>query len=287
MGGVDVIAFTGGIGENSITMRRRICDKFEFLGLSIDEDKNRAVKLVGFEAPQIQSFDSRVRVVVTQTCEQNMIAQEVQHLLIQSHQQTKKVHVPVAVSARHVHLSQEAVEALFGKNHQLTKLRALTQPEGWAAEETVEIMGPKSTLTNVRILGPTRSHTQIEVSKTDTFTLGIEAPIRPSGKLEHTPFVTLRGPAGKLVTNGLIIAARHIHMSTADADRLGFKNGDYVDVKLGDEQREVLFSNTLIRTDDNYVTEMHIDTDEANAAGITFETKGQLVPPTGESSLSS
>ncbi len=280
MGGVDAIAFTGGIGENSSSMRRRICDKFEFLGLHLDDDKNQGVHLQGYEAPQVQSFDSRIKVIVTQTCEQYMIVQEVQHLLTKQQpgvEQKPAWHIPVAVSARHVHLSDAHVEELFGKGHQLTLMRQLTQPEGWAAEETVEVIGPKGSFKNVRILGPTRSQTQIEVSKTDTFTLGVEAPVRPSGKLEHTPVIKLRGPAGELETNGLIIAARHIHMSPEDAKKMGLKNGDYVDVKLGDGERSVSFSNTLIRAKEGYVTEMHIDTDEANAAGIAFSTKGQLV----------
>jgi len=278
MGGVDVIAFTGGIGENSASMRRRVCDKFEFLGLHLDDDKNQAVKLKGFEAPQVQSFDSRIKVIVTQTCEQLMIAQEVKYLMAQrDNLQEQKWHIPVAVSARHVHLSQEAVEALFGKGHQLTKMRSLSQTEGWAAEESVEVIGPKGSFKTVRVLGPTRTHTQIEVSKTDTFTLGVEAPVRPSGKLEGTPRIKLRGTAGEIETNGLIIAARHIHMSPQDAVKMGVKNGDYVDVKLGDGDRSVSFANTLIRVKEGYVTEMHIDTDEANAAGIAFQTKGELV----------
>ncbi len=280
MGGVDVIAFTGGVGENSASMRRRVCDKFEFLGLHLDEDLNQAVRLQGYEAPQLQSFDSGIKVIVTQTCEQYMIAQEVKHSL--DRQQTQQSHsnswnIPVAVSARHIHLSDKAVAALFGADHQLTKARSLTQPESWAANETVAVIGPKGTLGKVRILGPTRDQTQIEVSKTDTFTLGLDAPVRPSGKLEHTPLVKLRGPAGELETNGLIIAARHIHMSPQDAEKMGLKDGDYVDVQLGNGERGVAFSNTLIRVKDSYVTEMHIDTDEANAANIAFATKGQLV----------
>lgn len=278
MGGVDVIAFTGGIGENSASMRRRVCDKFEFLGLHLDDDKNQAVQLKGFEAPQVQSFDSRIKVIVTQTCEQLMIAQEVNYLLTQQAQETPKTwHIPVAVSARHVHLSLEAMEALFGKGYQLTKMRSLSQTEGWAAEETVEVIGPKGSFKTVRVLGPTRPHTQIEVSKTDTFTLGVEAPVRPSGKLEGTPRIKLRGPAGEIETNGLIIAARHVHVSLEDAKSMGLENGDYVDVKLGDGARDVLFSNTLVRVKDGYTTEMHIDTDEANAAGIAFQTRGELV----------
>jgi acetate kinase len=176
-----------------------------------------------------------------------------------------------------VHLSQEAVDVLFGKGYQLKKLRALSQPNQFAAEETVEVIGPKGKFESVRVLGPTRGKTQIEVSRTDTFKLGVEAPVRESGNVENTPRVTLRGPDGDLETNGLIIAARHIHMSPNDAKSFGLKNGDYVDVKLGNGGRDLLFSNTLIRVSEKFVTEMHIDTDEANAAGISVSSSAELV----------
>jgi acetate kinase len=277
MGGVDAIAFTGGIGENSASMRRRICDKFEFIGLQLDDQLNQAVNLRSFEAPQIQSFNSRIRVLVTQASEQLMIAQEVKFLLQQQSQATRKWHVPVAVSARHVHLSQEAVEVLFGEGHQLTKLRDLSQPGQFASKETVEVVGPKGSIEAVRVLGPTRKKTQIEVSRTDTFTLGVEAPVRASGNLAGTPRIRLRGPAGELETNGIIIAARHIHMTPKDAASMGLQDGDYVDVKLGEGSRDLSFSNTLIRVSKDFVTEMHIDTDEANAAGISPSSSGELV----------
>lgn len=279
MGGLDAIAFTGGIGENSASMRRRICDRLQFLGLFLEDSANQSVRLQAYEAPQIQAFDSRVKVLVTQTCEQYMIAQEAAHLL-KKHTRNKSIQratVPVAISARHVHLSQTAVDQLFGEGYQLNRMRSLSQPEGWAASETLDIVGPKGCIAKVRILGPTRDQTQIEVSKTDTFTLGIDAPVRPSGKLENTPVVRLHGPAGNIETDGLIIAARHIHMSPEDANQMGFKDGDYVDVQLGNQERHTTFANTLIRVKAGYVTEMHIDTDEANAANLDFQTEGALV----------
>lgn len=274
MGGVDAVVFTGGVGEHSASMRRRICERLEFLGLYLDDDRNQAVALQGFEVVPIHSADSRIKVMVTQTNEQWMIAQEVKHLLQHASPPWK---IPVAVSARHVHLSQTALEVLFGKGYQLTKLRTLNQPEGWAANETVTLIGPKGRFEKVRVLGPTRAQTQIEVSTTDTFVLGIEAPVRASGQLQDTPMITLRGPGGELQTNGLIVAARHVHMSPQDAERMGLKDGDYVEVRLGNGVRNVSFSNTLIRVKPGSVTEMHIDTDEANAAGIHVETQGELV----------
>lgn len=276
MGGMDVLVFTGGIGEHSATMRRRICERLEFLGLYLDEDLNLAATAQDFSVLAVHTPDARIKVLVTQTNEQWMIAQEVRHLLQQQAEQTTW-QIPVAVSARHVHLSQAAVDALFGVGYQLTKLRSLSQPEGWAAQETVEVIGPKGSFRTVRVLGPTRSATQIEVSKTDTFVLGLDAPVRASGQLQGTPSITLRGPAGELRTDGLIIAARHVHMSPEDAERMGLRDGDFVEVKLGDALRGVSFSNTLIRVKAGFVTEMHIDTDEANAAGIRMDMQGALV----------
>jgi acetate kinase len=232
-------------------------------------------------------------VLVTQTNEQYMIAREVQALLSKqviaepathfdapAQSLPAQVTIPVAVSARHVHLSPAAVEALFGAGHQLTLDHALSQPEGWAAKETVTLLGPTGQFNNVRVLGPTRSATQIEVSRTDTFTLGVDAPLRASGHLHNTPTVTLRGPAGSLTTDGLIVAARHIHMNPSDATRLQLNDGDYVDVNVQSGERALAFNHCLVRVKASYVTEMHIDTDEANAAGIRYHTTGELLTTT-------
>lgn len=278
MGGLDAIAITGGIGQNSASMRRRVCDKFEFIGLHLDDDKNQNLSLSGRPAQQIQEFGSRINVVVVKADEQFMIAKEIE-ILFSKFQKSKALslqHIPVSVSARHVHLTADNVRKLFGDGYKLTEMRQLAQAEGWAANETVDLIGPKGIIQNVRILGPLRASTQIEVSKTDTFSLGVEAPIRPSGRLDNTPAIRLRGPGGEIQTHGLIIAARHIHMSPRDAVRLGLQDGDYVDVRLEGE-RPTVFANTLVRVKEGYVTEMHIDTDEANAAGISYQTRGQLI----------
>ncbi|MEY4642021.1 MAG: hypothetical protein RLZZ227_2015, partial [Pseudomonadota bacterium] len=277
MGGLDAIAFTGGIGENSAAMRSRICERLEFLGLYLDADRNHAPALDNFAVAQVQAVDSRVRVLVTRTNEQHMIASEVDDLLARPAAQPHSVRIPVAMSARHVHLSQAAVEALFGPGHQLTLERALSQPEGWAARETMELIGPRGAFTDVRVLGPPRAATQIEISHTDTFTLGIDAPLRDSGSLADTPQIRLRGPAGTLVTDGLIVAARHIHLNSDDAQRWGLHNGDHVDVKLDAGARAAVLSNTRVRVSDTYHTEMHIDTDEANAAGISGCSSGEIL----------
>lgn len=296
MGGVDVIAFTGGIGENSASMRKRICDQFEFLGLYFDEERNAAVALKGYEAPAIHAENSRVKVLVTQTREQWMIAQEVRTLLgvaapapvswqsrfglavrhlmgVEAH---KPRHIPVAISARHMHPTQETVEKLFGAGYRLTKKHDLSQPGQWAAQETVDLIGPKGVLDQVRLLGPCRGKNQIEISKTDTFVLGVDAPIRASGKTEGTPSIRVRGPKGEVLTDGLILAERHIHMSTADAKELGVVDGGYVDVKVGTDGRRVVFGHVRVRVSPDYKTEMHVDTDEGNAAHLSPLDQAEL-----------
>lgn len=279
MGGADVIAFTGGIGENSRSMRWRICDGLEYMGAYFDKDLNDNVQLDGFDVANIHEPRSRIKLLVTQTNEQWMIAEEVVHVLnmMQPKKSAHLVKIPVAVSARHAHLTNEAVEQLFGKGEKLTLLKKLSQPEGWASEQRIQVVGPKGTLRHVRVLGPTRDHNQIEISKTDSFVLGVDPPIRPSGKLDNTPSIKLIGPAGEIVTDGLIIAQRHIHTNPKDAENLGLKDGDYVDVMIGNHSRGIVLTNTLIRVKDSFVTEMHIDTDEANAADISFLGEGELI----------
>jgi len=276
MGGLDAVIFTGGIGENSPSMRRRICDGLEFMGLRLDHDRNQCVELANHAAPQIQAYGARVRVLVTETAEQLMIARETAAALTPEASVTEPI--PVAVSARHVHLSRSAIDALFGVGYQLTPDIPLRQPGQWAASERVTLKGPKGCLERVAILGPERPRTQIEISRTDGFALGIDAPVRDSGKLDTTPMVRLIGSAGSLDTDGLIVAARHIHINPEEAKRLGLANGMLVDVYIGDEERGLVFGKTLIRISAEAVTEMHIDTDEANAADIRVNGEGSLVP---------
>ncbi len=275
MGGVDAVVFTGGIGENSASMRRRICDGFDFMGLHLDHDRNQAVTLEGRAAPQIQAYGSRVAVIVTETAEQLQIAREVAAHL--AHPAPEARQIPVAVSGRHVHLSSEAVDALFGEGYELTPGKPLRQPGNWAAEERVTLEGPKGRLERVAILGPLRKRTQIEVSRTDSFALGIDAPVRDSGALDGTPKVRLIGPAGHFDTDGLIVAARHIHTNPEDAAAMGLEDGAFVDVRISNGVRDLVFDRTLIRVQDGAFTEMHIDTDEANAAGLGAEGEGALI----------
>lgn len=274
MGGMDALVFTGGIGENSASMRRRICDGLEFMGVTLDHDRNGRLDLSGRAAPELQVWGGRVRVIVTETQEQLQIARE-SVAALRAAAPPVQVSVPVAVSARHVHLSPDHVQALFGGP--LTPEFDLRQPGNYAAHQRVRVEGPKGGFDNVRVLGPSRGRTQVEVSRTDTFALGIEAPVRLSGDLDGTPRVRLVGPAGVVETDGLIIAARHIHMHPDDAARRGLRDRQEVEVRVTGTGRDMTFSDVIIRVQPNAFTEMHIDTDEANAAGITAGAEGALV----------
>lgn len=273
MGGLDALVFTGGIGENSASMRRRICDGLEFMGVTLDRDRNMRVDLAERAAPELQVWGGRVRVIVTETQEQLQIARETAVALRAPG--PVRLSVPVAVSARHVHLSLEHVQALFGGP--LTAEFQLRQPGNFAAHQRVRIEGPKGGFDNVRVLGPARGRTQVEVSRTDTFALGIEVPVRLSGDLDGTPKVRLIGPAGVVETDGLIIAARHIHMHPDDAAKWRVRDGQEVEVRVTGTGRDMTFSDVVIRVQPGAFTEMHIDTDEANAAGISGGAEGALI----------
>lgn len=176
--------------------------------------------------------------------------------------------VPVGVSARHIHLSQEHIEILFGQGYELKELKPLSQPGQFAAQETVAVVGPKGRFDKVRILGPARGSTQIEVSRTDTFALGIAAPVRESGNIAGTPGAKVIGPAGEVdLEEGVIVAARHIHFHTSDASKWGIQDKDLLRVKVNGE-RPLIFENVIARVSDSFALDMHIDTDEANAAGV-------------------
>ncbi|MBQ8726390.1 MAG: phosphate propanoyltransferase [Clostridia bacterium] len=185
--------------------------------------------------------------------------------------------VPIGVSARHIHLTQEHVETLFGKGYQLTKKKELMGGQ-FASNELVTIVGLKlRAIENVRILGPVRKASQVEISATDAIKLGIKAPIRESGKIEGSAPIAVVGPCGAIyLKEGCIIASRHIHMSPADAQAAGVKNGDIVSVKV-DNERATTYDNVLIRVDPTFTLEMHIDTDEANAAKISTGMKAEII----------
>lgn len=176
--------------------------------------------------------------------------------------------IPLGVSNRHIHLDRSDMDALFGPGSELTFKKELAQPGQYAAEETVIIRGPKGEIKRVRVLGPLRSATQVEISVADGYVLGVKPPVRESGKLDNTPGVEIIGPCGAVKKDaGAIVALRHIHMSPEDALRFGVQDKDIVNVDAGDGTRNLMFRNVLVRVSDKYRLEMHIDVDEANAAG--------------------
>lgn len=183
----------------------------------------------------------------------------------------------VEISARHMHLSKEAVDALFGEGHELVNKKDLSQPGQYACEEKVIVRGPRGEL-KMSVLGPVRKNVQVEVSLTDARTLGVEAMIRESGDIAGTSGILLVGPCGEYeIKEGLIAAKRHIHMTTADAERLGVNNGEVVSVAVESADRSLVFGDTVVRVSDKFALAMHIDTDEANAAGIKGSAMGKIV----------
>ena len=179
---------------------------------------------------------------------------------------------PVAISARHVHLSKDHFEKLFGQGKKMAMWRELSQPGQFACEETVEVSGPKGSIKKLRVLGPPRSETQVEVSVSDSFTLGIKPEIRMSGNIAGTPGCTITGPAGKItIDRGVIAAARHVHLSPEQAALYGIKDGDVVSIKTP-PPREGVLGNIIARVAKDFNLEVHLDTDEANGSGILCGT---------------
>ncbi|MDR2932509.1 MAG: phosphate propanoyltransferase [Oscillospiraceae bacterium] len=184
----------------------------------------------------------------------------------------------VETSARHAHVSEADLETLFGKGHKLTIKKELSQPGQYACEERVDVVGPKSTIKNVSILGPTRSATQVEISLTDARTLGVTPPVRESGVLDGSAPCKLVGPAGEIdLPQGLIAAKRHVHTTPEDAKELGVSDKDIVCVRIKTEGRALIFDDVVVRVNSEYATAMHIDTDEANAAGASGQVYGEIV----------
>lgn len=280
MGGLDALVFTGGIGQGSHGVRSISCQGLGYMGIHIDEEKNHAAR--GFEEIcDISTDKAPVRVLVVPTDEERMIARETLRTLNRRHV-TKIIHsqtpmpVPVEVSAHHVHLCQEHVEVLFGPGYQLTFEQELSQPGQFACREKVNLIGPKGRVDRVRVLGPTRKQTQIEISMTEQFKLGIHPPIRESGDIEDSPGLTLEGTHGSIeLAQGVICALRHVHMSPEDALHFGLRDKDRVMVRLEGE-RELIFGDVLIRVSPSFMLAMHIDTDEANAASIQTGVKGSI-----------
>lgn len=184
--------------------------------------------------------------------------------------------IPIEVSARHVHLAKEDFEKLFGKGYRLTKLKDLSQPGQFAAKETVDLVGPRGEIKNVRIVGPLREKSQVEISKTDGYKLGDIPPVRVSGDIIGTPGIILRGPRGETkLKEGLICAMRHIHISPQEAENLNIFDKELVSVEISGK-RALIYKNVIVRVDPNFRLSFQIDTDEANAADVETGDVGEL-----------
>jgi len=284
LSGADVLIFTGGIGENSVGIRSRCVQGLEKLGFAVDPVRNaRCADDASRPVCDIGARYSNVHVLVIATDEELMIARQcaraldfrssIRHDLLA----TDKRPIRLSASVRHVHLSKRDVEALFGEGHVLTEKKRLYLDSDYSSNETVNLIGPRGRVDNVRAIGPERARSQVEISRTEEFILGIDAPIRESGDLDGTPGIILEGPAGRVeIPEGVICAMRHIHMSPDDAEAYGVKDKDMVMVRIEGE-RELILGNVLVRVRPDYKLEMHIDSDEANAAELPPVSQGYLV----------
>ena len=187
--------------------------------------------------------------------------------------------VLVETSARHIHVSQEHLEILFGKGYELTKKKDLSQPGQYACAERVDVVGPKKTLAGVSILGPVRPSTQVELSLTDARSIGVNAPVRESGDIAGSGACKLVGPCGEVeISEGVIAAKRHIHMTTADAAQMGLTDKQVVSVKVATGTgRDIIFGDVVVRVNDSYALAMHIDTDESNAGCVAPGAMGEVI----------
>lgn len=185
--------------------------------------------------------------------------------------------VQIGLSNKHLHLKEEDIEILFGKGHKLTPTKDLVQPGQFACEEKVDIVGPKATLKGIRVLGPARPETQVELAATDARAIGIKAPVRESGKLDGTPGCKLIGPCGEIeLDHGVMIALRHVHLNPEQAKEAGLKDKDVVSIRIEGE-RGLVFDNVLVRAGEKHEKEIHLDTDEGNAAGCGPNTIAEII----------
>jgi len=279
MGGVDTVIFTGGVGQGSAVVRALALQGLECMGITLDNKRNQDAP--GDKASRITTDDSKVTVLVVPTDEERMMARGALRALSRSYitrvlDAQKQQPFPVEISAHHIHLTQEHVEALFGKGHQLTKHADLSQPGQYACKEQVTIVGSKGRIERVRVLGPARKYTQVEIAMTEQFKLGIHPPIRESGDIADTPGCILESPTGNVqIDRGVICALRHVHMSPEDALRYGVRDKSFVRVRIAGD-RELVFGDVLVRVDPSFKLAMHIDTDEGNAANVKTGAHGYI-----------
>ena len=198
--------------------------------------------------------------------------------MILTEKEKKMKKILVETSARHIHVTQETLEILCGKGAKLEVKAMLSQPGQFVSTTRLDLVGPKRTISGVSILGPVRKENQVEVSLTDARTLGVSAPVRESGDIKGSAPIKVVGPCGEVeLTEGLIAAKRHIHMTPADAEEFGVKNGEIVKVSTGKEGRKVIFDDVVVRVRDDFKLAMHIDTDESNAGMCSGEVYGEII----------
>ena len=242
MGGLDTVIFTGGVGQGSAVVRALALQGLECMGIRLDGSTQPRCAAAD-EISRISTDDSKVAVLVVPTDEERMMAREALRALSRSYitrvlEAQKQQPFLVEISAHHIHLTQEHVEALFGKGHQLTKHADLSQPGQYACKEQLTIVGPKGRVERVRILGPARKYTQVEIAMTEQFKLGIHPPIRESGDIADTPGCTLESATGSIqIDRGVICALRHVHMSPEDALRYGVRDKSFVRVRIAGRSR--------------------------------------------------
>lgn len=276
LGGVDAIVLSGGIGEHAAGVRAALCETLVYMGVVLDAERNESADARAHGGVvDVAAERAPTRVLVVATNEELMIARDAARAVAgptAARHAVAGLPIPVGVSVRHVHLSRAHCDALFGAGYELTMRRPVTQPGQYVTRETVDLVGPKHEIRHVAIINPLRERTQVELAQTDARVLGIDAPLRESGKLDGTPGLTLRGPCGEVkIDSGVILAHRHVHMHPDDARRFGVVDGALVRVRV-DGDRETVFGDVVVRVSDRFALDLHLDTDEANAAQLTNDS---------------
>jgi len=277
MGGIDAVVLTGGIGENSVMMRRRILQRLEFLGLILDHDRNSSCR-VSHARPvaEITADHARVRALVVATNEELMIARQTEKTVQARHLAPERALMPVAIHPCHAHLSRETFGQLFGRSASPTRDQEIYQPGHFVCRETVSLIGPRGRLDGVRLVAPLHDRDQIEITRNQEFLLGVDAPVRPAGQLDGSAPITLEGPRGRVhLSEGLISASRHILMSDAEARRYALHPGDEVAVAIKGGLRDLVLQHVRVRVAPHYRLELHIDIDEAGEVGLPLGKGGE------------
>lgn len=274
LGDADALVFCSSVAESHAGVHREICKGLASVGILLNEAANSGAIVAPGKVVDISDRRSHIRVLLVGADEQAMIAQLAVATLQEAGIFRREAPepqrgIPVAVSAYHVHLTKEHIEQLFGAGANMTKHADLSQPGHFSCEEKVALVGPRGRIERVRVLGPYRKASQVEVSRTEAFKLDVNPPVRASGSLEDTPGIQLEGPAGTVeLDRGVICALRHIHITPDDALEFRLRDKDLVSVRILDSERSLAFGSVLVRVHPQSGLEMHIDTDEGNAAGI-------------------